>query len=237
MSVKRQLFWVSNRQAKIKLNLNRQAFCSGQQSGLSESVCFNCVFLVGICSLSSTEWSSLWCVKAQCLKPWSWTEKSTIPCTGQCNFASVMYSFFIILVVFAKLWCISSCLWFSSSRFLFENQSPAHVYYRWKLYSILQVWFLCCKFHWYSSDIKEKCIMFWDHSPAVLILTVNDLLRVKHQSNGKRRTLGCLRMAPCGVRLLLIHTSMGLMMMARKRRKRRRAARKAVWKKSKTISF
>uniref|UniRef100_A0A4W5L3A0 SURP motif domain-containing protein n=1 Tax=Hucho hucho TaxID=62062 RepID=A0A4W5L3A0_9TELE len=24
-------------------------------------------------------------------------------------------------------------------RFLFENQSPAHVYYRWKLYSILQV--------------------------------------------------------------------------------------------------
>lgn len=25
-------------------------------------------------------------------------------------------------------------------RFLFENQSPAHVYYRWKLYTILQVW-------------------------------------------------------------------------------------------------
>ena len=24
------------------------------------------------------------------------------------------------------------------SRFLFENQSPAHVYYRWKLFSILQ---------------------------------------------------------------------------------------------------
>jgi U2-associated protein SR140 len=23
-------------------------------------------------------------------------------------------------------------------RFLFENQSPAHIYYRWKLYSILQ---------------------------------------------------------------------------------------------------
>ena len=26
-----------------------------------------------------------------------------------------------------------------SYRFLFENQSPAHVYYRWKLFSILQV--------------------------------------------------------------------------------------------------
>jgi len=24
-------------------------------------------------------------------------------------------------------------------RFLFENQSPAHVYYRWKLFSILEV--------------------------------------------------------------------------------------------------
>jgi len=27
---------------------------------------------------------------------------------------------------------------FSINRFLFENQSPAHVYYRWKLYSLLQ---------------------------------------------------------------------------------------------------
>ena len=24
-------------------------------------------------------------------------------------------------------------------RFLFDNQSPAHIYYRWKLFSILQV--------------------------------------------------------------------------------------------------
>ena len=28
-------------------------------------------------------------------------------------------------------------LWF---RFLFDNQSPNHIYYRWKLYSILHVW-------------------------------------------------------------------------------------------------
>lgn len=28
---------------------------------------------------------------------------------------------------------------FCPRRFLFENQSPAHVYYRWKLYTILQV--------------------------------------------------------------------------------------------------
>ena len=27
----------------------------------------------------------------------------------------------------------------SIARFLFDNQSPAHIYYRWKLYSILQV--------------------------------------------------------------------------------------------------
>ena len=26
-----------------------------------------------------------------------------------------------------------------SCRFLFDNQSPAHIYYRWKLFSILQV--------------------------------------------------------------------------------------------------
>lgn len=76
---------------KHKLNLSRQAFCSAQESGQSESVCFNCVFLVGICSLSSTEWSSLWCVKAQCLKPWSWTEKSIIPCTGQRSCTSEMF--------------------------------------------------------------------------------------------------------------------------------------------------
>ena len=78
---------------KHKLNLSRQAFCNAQESGQSESVCFNCVFLVGICSLSSTEWSSLWCVKAQCLKPWSWTEKSIIPCTGQSSCTSEMLGF------------------------------------------------------------------------------------------------------------------------------------------------
>lgn len=61
-----------------------------------------------------------------------------------------------------------------------------------------------------------------------MISTVNYyLLRVKHQPNGEQTTLGCLRMALCGVRLLLIHTSMALMMMVMKRRKMRRAARKA----------
>lgn len=42
---------------------------------------------------------------------------------------------FILLVKTA----VFADLCFFSSRFLFENQSPAHVYYRWKLYSILQV--------------------------------------------------------------------------------------------------
>lgn len=40
-----------------------------------------------------------------------------------------------ILLVFAGLFSELSLFY----RFLFENQSPAHVYYRWKLYSILQV--------------------------------------------------------------------------------------------------
>lgn len=31
-----------------------------------------------------------------------------------------------------------SNFFFDFFRFLFENQTPAHVYYRWKLYSILQ---------------------------------------------------------------------------------------------------
>lgn len=33
-------------------------------------------------------------------------------------------------------------------RFLFDNRSPAHVYYRWKLFSILQV---CRKLMWFCS--------------------------------------------------------------------------------------
>ncbi len=77
---------------------------------------------------------------------------------------------------------------------------------------------------------KKKPKISWDRSPArlILILTVNYyLLRVKHQPNGEQTTLGCLRMAPCGVRLLLIHTSMVLMMTVRKRRKKRKPARKA----------
>ena len=40
--------------------------------------------------------------------------------------------------------CVRVCvadmiLVLSVSRFLFDNQGPAHVYYRWKLFSILQV--------------------------------------------------------------------------------------------------
>lgn len=31
--------------------------------------------------------------------------------------------------------CVFSC---PAHRFLFENRSPAHIYYRWKLFSILQ---------------------------------------------------------------------------------------------------
>lgn len=68
---------------------------------------------------------------------------------------------------------------------------------------------------------------FQDHSLEAL-LTVNYFsVRVRHRANGEQMTLGCLKMAPCGARHLLIHTSMGLMMMVMKRRKKKNPARKA----------
>lgn len=97
------------------------------------------------------------------------------------------------------------------------------MYYRWKLYSILQVRFL--SFNDCSSTHSDKISV---EEGFVFMSTVKYFFgRVKHQANGEQMTLECLRMALCGVRLLLIHTSMVLMMMVMKRRKRKRAARKA----------
>lgn len=99
-------------------------------------------------------------------------------------------------------------------RFLFENQSPAHVYYRWKLFTILQV----------TKKInKEKPFgsVFFSYLMCVFFIRGN------RQPNGEQMTLGCLKMALSGVHHLSILTSMVLMMTVRKRRKKRRAARKA----------
>jgi len=42
-----------------------------------------------------------------------------------------------ILIIYIML---LPCSWYYLfNRFLFDNQSPAHIYYRWKLFSILQV--------------------------------------------------------------------------------------------------
>ena len=45
-------------------------------------------------------------------------------------------------------------------RFLFDNQSPAHVYYRWKLYSILNVSSLNCilKIEFITSTYSKTCV-------------------------------------------------------------------------------
>lgn len=51
------------------------------------------------------------------------------------------------------MFCLFFALWF---RFLFENQTPAHVYYRWKLYSILQASRILVTIHNFKhNEIKE----------------------------------------------------------------------------------
>ena len=47
-----------------------------------------------------------------------------------------------VCVFVCVLVCMLVCCFFSHS-FLFDNQSPAHIYYRWKLFSILQVRWIC----------------------------------------------------------------------------------------------
>jgi len=156
------------------MKLSRQAVV---KSGLSESVCFNCVFLVGICSLSSTEWSSLWCVKAQCLKPWSWTEKSTILCTGQRHCTSVTRYLFKMLVVLA---CSGFWLFFQVS--VWEPKPSTCVLPLEDLHhttGLFTSYFCLITFqghnfpHW--SHMWWCCWWWWcDHIPAglVLVLTV-----------------------------------------------------------------
>ena len=102
-----------------------------------------------------------------------------------------------------------------SPRFLFENQSPAHVYYRWKLYTILQVGVPLC------SHLLLLHICYWTsaHHPSPS--------RVKRQPSGGRRTSGCLRTALCGGRPPSTPTSTGPTTTPKRRTKRRRLARRA----------
>lgn len=117
---------------------------------------------------------------------------------------------------------------FCPHRFLFENQSPAHVYYRWKLYTILQV--RCPK-------EKSNCCetRAWDEQGFFFLLWwwINDLLRAKRRPNGEQTTSGCSRTAPCGGRRRSTRTSTARTTTATKRTRKRRAPRRAPWKKSK----
>lgn len=86
-------------------------------------------------------WSNSSCARVPCLRPWSWTENSRThssglywyPCSQNTNFKKkkmICHVHVNISLTFESL------LFF---RFLFDNMSPAHTYYRWKLFSILQV--------------------------------------------------------------------------------------------------
>ena len=74
-------------------------------------------------------------------------------------------------------------------RFLFENQSPAHVYYRWKLFTILQVSL--------KGIIKSKKLYFY---PPTCGKTIEYLIftRVTPRISGERRSFACLKMGRYG---------------------------------------
>lgn len=173
----------------------------------SLNLCFNCVFLVGICSLLSTEWSSLWCVKAPCLKLWLWTEKSTIPCTGRCSWKC--NNPYLCM-------CLYSCIILFPQVSVWEPEPSTCVL---QMEALLHPAGMSLK--WQNSVLSSLSLV---GASAVR----NRPLRVRRRPSGEQMTSGCLRMAPCGAHLLSIHISTVLMMTATKRRRTTRAVRKAV---------
>lgn len=170
----------------------------------SLNLCFNCVFLVGICSLLSTEWSSLWCVKAPCLKLWLWTEKSTIPCTGRCSWKCNNTRYALPVFIYSTF-SSGFCLRTRAQHMCTTDGSSTP----------------SCRF--VSNDNHQ----FW--LSLVRTSAVRDSpLRVRRRPSGEQMTSGCLRTAPCGAHLLSIHISTVLTMTATKRRRTTRAVRKAV---------
>lgn len=85
-------------------------------------------------------WSSSSCARVPCLRPWSWTENSRTHSLG-------LYYIHVVGIQILRKKNDITCTckykfnhWKSTFfRFLFDNMSPAHTYYRWKLFSILQV--------------------------------------------------------------------------------------------------
>lgn len=182
------------------------------QPGLN--LCFNCVFLVGICSLLSTEWSSLWCVKAPCLKLWLWTEKSTIPCTGgdswmllHCNNLPFLHMPMLTCCAFSSGFCLRTRAQHMCTTD--GNSTPS------------------CRFVF---KVNKSAFFFFLVSVSFVVISAlrGSRLRARRRPSGGQTTSGCLRTAPCGARLLLIHTSTVLTMTVTKRRTTRRAVRKAV---------
>ena len=82
------------------------------------------------------------------------------------------------------------------SRFLFENQSPAHVYYRWKLFTILQVSML----HWNGNSSYASL------NYTTLVCNIH-FVRVINHTSGEQRNSECLKEDHYGVPHQWIHTA------------------------------
>lgn len=125
----------------------------------------------------------------------------------------------IYLPVYDVIYMSVTCV----CRFLFENQSPAHVYYRWKLYSILQV---SISTHTHPCDVTEceqRLNSVWN-------VTHREIL----QLNGGRTISDYLRTVRCGGHLLWTHTFTAHHRRRRtKRMRRKKELRKDHWKTSK----
>lgn len=117
--------------------------------------------------------------------------------------------------------------WISVCRFLFDNHCPEHIYYRWKLFSILQVCsgLLCisnvlaclhfaCSLAAFgisfsligSSTSKFFFLFFFPNIQSQYSFLSKFTYRVIPLQNGGQKNLECLIMALCGNHLSVIST-------------------------------
>lgn len=210
----------------------------------SESICFNCVFLVGICSVSSTAWSSLWCVKGPCLKLWSWIGRSITRCTGMHFFSS------LDLIIHLLAWnpthqllawtnnLVISC--FAQRRLSnpiishFQSKCGSSIGFSLKTRALLT----CITdgssiafYRWAHILVSHSAIQISTQLYAIRESNVWPFTlwhcREKLPQNGGRMTSGCSRTDLYGGLRRSTHTCMGALRMKRRRRKSRSLARKA----------
>lgn len=87
----------------------------------------------------------------------------------------------------------SPVLILSSFRFLFDNKSQDHVYYRWKLFSILQVCF------WKNFSIKNNCFFRFRSRVYVFFFFFFCLpVRERLPQSGGQQIFVCSEEARCG---------------------------------------